>query len=193
MKRNLRNFLVATLLAAVTPLLAPIAQAQGMPMMPMMGHHADRIAEKLKLTPDQRAQFDAMIQKSKAQRESMKKTHEDMRAAMKAEFAKPEPDLAALAAKGDEVHARMGAAHREMRDGWLKLYATMSPEQKGMVKMMLMHHMKMMHHMRERMRHHHHHHHWGHDGDRGGRDGHDGGKWGDKPGERKSDKPQSKD
>ncbi|MEJ0048366.1 MAG: hypothetical protein WDN04_21270 [Rhodospirillales bacterium] len=50
MKRNLRNILVATLLAAAAPLLAPAAHAQGMPMM-SFGHHADRIAEKLKLSP----------------------------------------------------------------------------------------------------------------------------------------------
>lgn len=174
------------MLAAATPLFSPLAQAQDMPMMPMMGRHADRIAEKLKLTPDQRVQFDAMIEKSKAQRESMKKTHEDMHAAMKAEFAKPEPDLAALAAKGDEVHGQMAAAHREIRDGWLKLYATMSPEQKGMVKVMLMHHMKMMHHMRERMRHHH----WQHDGEADGRGGPG---WDQKPGDMHGDKPQSKD
>ncbi len=107
----------------------------------------------------------------------MKKTHEDMRAAMKAEFAKPEPDLAALAARGDEVRGRMAAAHREMRDGFLKLYAGMTPEQKGMVKKMIIHRMKMMHHMRERMMRHHGHHQWGHGGDHGDR------KWGDKHGD----------
>jgi Spy/CpxP family protein refolding chaperone len=170
MKRNLRNFLLATLVVVAAPLVSLPALAQGMPMMPM-GHHSERLAEKLKLTPDQRAQWDALMQKSKAQFEAMRKTRHEMHEAMKAEFAKPEPDLAALAAKGDAARERGMAAHRELRDGWLRLYATMSPEQKGVVKHAILHHMKKMHHMRERMMHmrHHHGHHdgehggWGHD------------------------------
>jgi Spy/CpxP family protein refolding chaperone len=179
MKRNLRNFLLAALLAAATPLLAPAARAQGMmPMMPM-GHHADRMAEKLKLTPDQRAQWDAMVQKSKAQMEAMRKQHHEMHEAMKAELAKPEPDLAALAAKGDAARESGMAAHKELRDGWLRLYATMTPEQKGMVKKAIIWHMKRMRHMHERMMRMQGHHHGGWDhgdrdghGDRGGHDGH---------------------
>jgi uncharacterized membrane protein len=179
MKRNLRNFLLATLLAAATPLLAPVAQAQG--MMPM-GHHAERMAEKLKLTPDQRAQWDAMVQKSKAQHEAMRKQHREMHEAMKAELAKPEPDLAALAATGDAARASGMAAHKELRDGWLKLYATMNPEQKGMVKKAIIWHMKKMRHMHHRMMMMQRHHRggWEH-GDRGGHDGHDGRKHGDVP------------
>ncbi len=163
MKRNFRNFLVATLLAAVTPLLSAPAMAQGMPMMPF-GHGAERLAERLKLTPAQRTQWDAMVQKSKAQFEAMRAAHHEMHEAMKAELAKPEPDLAALAAKADAAHERGAAAHKELRDGWLKLYATMSPEQKGVVKKAILWHMEKMHHMRMRMMHHHHH---GHDGEHG--------------------------
>jgi Spy/CpxP family protein refolding chaperone len=194
MKRNLRNFLVATLLAAAMPLLAPAVQAQGMPMMPM-GHGAERLAEKLNLTPDQRAQWDAMVQKSKAQFEAMRKAHHEMHEAMKAEMAKPEPDLAALAAKGDATRARGMAAHKELRDGWLKLYATMSPEQKGVVKQAIIWHMKKMHHMRMRMmhgHHHHGHHHHGHGGEHGDW-GHGEHKHGDAHGDAHGGAPQSKD
>jgi Spy/CpxP family protein refolding chaperone len=173
MKRNLRNFLLATLFAAAAPLLSAPAMAQGMPMMPF-GHGAERLAEKLNLTPAQRTQWDAMVQKSKAQFEAMRAAHHEMHEAMQAELAKPEPDLAALAAKADAARARGMAAHKELRDGWLKLYATMSPEQKGVVKKAILWHMEKMHHMRMRMmhhhhhgHHHHHHHHHGDDGEHG--------------------------
>lgn len=182
MKRNFRNFLAAALLATAMPLLSAPALAQGMPMMPF-GHGAERLAEKLNLTPAQRVQWDAMMQKSKTQFEAMRKAHHEMHEAMKAELAKPEPDLAALAAKADAARAQGMAAHRELRDGFLKLYATMSPEQKGVVKHAIIHHMHKMRHMRERMMHGHHHHHGGDHGDwgHGGHDGHDGWKSGDKP------------
>jgi uncharacterized membrane protein len=207
MKRNFKNFLLAALLAVVA---APFALADmdggpdggmhgggmhgpgpgGMPGMDMpfmgFGQHADRIKAGLKLTPDQSAQFDAMVARSKAQFPAMKQAHEDMRAAAKAEFAKPEPDLAALAARGDAMRDKAQAAHREIRDGWLKLYATMSPEQKGMVKMMIMHRMHKMHRMmRERM--HHRHHHGDHEGGSWGRDGHDNWKSRDGRGQSKDD------
>jgi len=149
MKRNLRNLLVAALFAVAPPLLSAPAMAQGMPMMPM-GHHLDRLAEKLKLTPEQKPQWDAMVKKTKEHFEAMRKAHHEMHEAFKAEMDKPEPDLAALAAKSDAMRERGMAAHKELRDGWLKLYATMSPEQKGVVKHAILHHMKMRH-MREKM------------------------------------------
>ena len=71
MKRNLRNVLLATLLATVTPLLSAPAMAQGMPMM-SMGQGIEKLAAKLKLTPEQRKEWDSMVQKSKAQHESMR-------------------------------------------------------------------------------------------------------------------------
>lgn len=162
MKRNLRNILLATLLVAVTPMLSAPVQAQGMPSMPFA--HADELAAKLKLTPAQMTQWDAMVQKTRTQHEAMKKARHEMHEAMKAELAKPEPDLAALAARADAMHDQMRAAHREVRDGWLKLYATMNAEQKGVVKHAIIWHMKKMHHMRMRMMHHHHHGHHGEDG-----------------------------
>jgi periplasmic protein CpxP/Spy len=161
MKRNLRNILLATLLAAVTPMLSAPVQAQNMPMMPFA--HAEKLAAKLKLTPEQKTQWDTMVQKTKTQHEAMKKAHHEMHEAMKAELAKPEPDLAALATKADAMHDQLRAAHRELRDGWLKLYATMNAEQKGVVKQAILRHMRKMHHMHEGMVHHHHE----HDGDHG--------------------------
>jgi Spy/CpxP family protein refolding chaperone len=188
MKRNLKNILAAMLFVAATPMVAPLASAQGMPMMMPMGHHAERLAERLKLTPEQKAQFDALVQKAKAQQEAMRAAKHEMHEAVKAEFEKPAPDLAALAAKADAMHAKGAAAHKELRDGWLKLYAGMSLEQKGEVKKALIWHMKKMHHMHKRMMHMMHRHHHG-DGD----DGHgDHGGW-DHGGNQKHSGAQSKD
>ena len=61
MKRNFKNFLTAMLFVAALPMAAPLARAQGMPMMMPMGHHAERLAEHLKLTPEQKAQWDALV------------------------------------------------------------------------------------------------------------------------------------
>ena len=171
MKRNLRNFLLASFLLAGVPLAAHVANADdksmgmgggmhgdmggGMGMVPF-GKRAEKLATELKLTPEQRLQWDAQMQKSKSQMEAMRRAHEGVRDAMKAELAKPEPDLAALAAKADAMRDQGRAAHREIRDGWLKLYATMSPEQKGVVKKMLVRHMSMMDRMRNRMEQRHH-------------------------------------
>jgi Spy/CpxP family protein refolding chaperone len=191
MKRNLKNFLTAMLFVAAMPMFAPLARAQGMPMMMPMGHHAERLAERLKLTPEQKAQWDALMQKAKAQHEAMRAAHHEMHEAVKAEFEKPAPDLAALAAKGDAMRAKGMAAHKELRDGWLRLYAGMSLEQKGEVKHALIWHMKKMHHMHKRMMrmmHHHHHHHHG-DGEHGHGD-HGG--W-DHGGNQKHGGSQSKD
>lgn len=175
MKRNFRNLLMAGLLAAASPLVAPMANAQemGMPLA-HMGARAEKLATQLKLSPDQRAQWDALIQKSKAQFEAMHKAHREMHEAMKAELAKPEPDLAALAAKADEMRDKGRAAHRELRDGWLKLYAGFSVEQKGVVRKEIQKHMSrfdkmhhMMEHMRDRMKDMHERHHGpGRDGDK---------------------------
>ena len=116
-----------------------------------MGARAEKLAAELKLSPEQRAQWDALIQKSKAQFEATRKAHKDMHEALKAELAKPEPDLAALAAKADEMRDKGRAAHKEVRDGWLKLYAGFSAEQKGIVKKHIQYHMSRFEKMRNRM------------------------------------------
>jgi len=73
---------------------------------------------------------------------------------MRAELAKPEPDLAALAAMADDMHAQGDALRRDVRDPWLKLYATFNAQQKAIVREMLQQKMERAEHLRKRMREH---------------------------------------
>ena len=52
-----------------------------------------------------------------------------MQAALAAELAKAEPDLAAVAAVGDDVQAKNLALRHQVRDAWLAVYSTFSPDQ----------------------------------------------------------------
>jgi Spy/CpxP family protein refolding chaperone len=153
MKRHFRNLLLAGLLVAAAPLVAPMASAQGMPPGPFgpFGPRIERLAAELKLSAEQRAQWDAQVQKSKSLFEAMKKARADMHQTIKAELAKAEPDLAALAAKADEARDKGRSAHRELRDGWLKLYAGFSAEQKAVVKKRILAHIERFDRMRDRM------------------------------------------
>ena len=53
---------------------------------------------------------------------------------MKSEIAKAEPDLAAMAAIADDAEQQGRALRRQVRDEWLKVYATFSVEQKAIVR-----------------------------------------------------------
>ena len=53
---------------------------------------------------------------------------------MKAELAKAEPDLAAVAALADQAQANGQSLRQQVRDEWLKLYATFTPTQKQVVR-----------------------------------------------------------
>ena len=154
MKIRIRHLLVAALFAAA-PLVAPGASAQERDPGPfgMIGPRLERFAAELRLTPEQRQQWDAQMQKSKAQFEAMRKARAEMHAAVKAELARAEPDLAALAARGDAMRDQGRAAHKEIRDGWLRLYATFNAEQKAAVKKRMLAHFARMERLRDRMHH----------------------------------------
>ena len=57
-----------------------------------------------------------------------------MQAALATELAKAEPDLAAVAAVGDDVQAKNLALRHQVRDAWLAVYSTFSPDQKAIVR-----------------------------------------------------------
>jgi len=153
MKRHFRNLLLAGLLLASIPFAAPMAGAQGMAHGPFgpAGPRLERLATELKLSAEQRAQWDAQMQKSKTVHEAMRKARTDMHQVVKAELAKAEPDLAALAAKADEARDKGRAAHRDLRDGWLKLYAGFNAEQKAIVKKRILVHLGRFEKLRDRM------------------------------------------
>ena len=59
---------------------------------------------------------------------------EQVHAALTAELAKAEPDFAAVAAAADAAQANGQALRKQVRDEWLKLYATFTPAQKVIVR-----------------------------------------------------------
>jgi Spy/CpxP family protein refolding chaperone len=92
------------------------------------------IKAKLNLNTAQQLQFDQVAAQGKAAREAARADMLTVREATRAELAKAEPDLAAIAARADEARAKRQAAHQAVRTAWLTLYAGFTPEQKAVVK-----------------------------------------------------------
>jgi len=89
---------------------------------------------QLGLNTSQQVMFDNAVAASKAARATFRSNMEQVHAALNAELAKPEPDLAAVAASADAAHANSQALRKQVRDQWLALYATFSPTQKAVVR-----------------------------------------------------------
>lgn len=149
MKRLFQIFVVASALLA-TPLTlwaSPGLGGGGFALPP-------QAKERLNLTPEQSAQWDYAAQQSRAAGEAMKASRRELKEATKAELAKPEPDLAALAALGDSTQARNQQARHAARDEWLKLYASMSGAQKATVREFLIKRIERLEQFRQHMREH---------------------------------------
>jgi Spy/CpxP family protein refolding chaperone len=110
------------------------------------------VKDRLNLSTSQQVMFDAALASTRSAREAGRGERDRVRAALRAELAKPEPDLAALAALSDAAQANGQALRRQVRDEWLKLYATFSPEQKAVVREMLAKRLERHERFRERMR-----------------------------------------
>jgi Spy/CpxP family protein refolding chaperone len=117
----------------------------------MIGPLIARARANLNLNTSQSGMFDAALAQSKAARETGRALHQKVRDALAAELAKPEPDLAAVAAVADGVREQGAALHKEVRAAWLALYATFSPEQKAVVKDMLQQRLARIDAVRQRM------------------------------------------
>jgi Spy/CpxP family protein refolding chaperone len=89
---------------------------------------------ELNLNTSQQQQWDNAVAMSTAARNAMRANLQQARTALEAELAKAEPDLASLAAATDSVRDQMASLHRQARDAWLALYATFTPEQKGIAR-----------------------------------------------------------
>jgi Spy/CpxP family protein refolding chaperone len=103
---------------------------QGEPVAQAIAH----VKEKLALNAEQQKMFDATVAQSRAAREAGRTEMLRIREAMKAELAKPEPDLASVAAIGDEVRAKVQAERAKVRASWLNLYGTFTTAQKQVVR-----------------------------------------------------------
>jgi len=92
------------------------------------------VQAQLNLNTSQQAMWDSVVTNAKATRAAGRAGMEQVHAALVAELAKPEPDLAAVAAISDQSQGNAAAARKVIRDQWLALYATFTPAQKTVVR-----------------------------------------------------------
>lgn len=92
------------------------------------------VQAQLGLNTAQQAQWDGAVAQSKTAHQTARANFSQLKAATQAELAKPEPDLAALAALADDVQQQNMAARKAAREAWLALYATFTTEQKATVR-----------------------------------------------------------
>ena len=136
---------------------AALAQPAGGPHGPggadaMIGHLIAHAKAQLNLNTMQQGMFDKAVADSKAARETARALHQKVRDAAQAELAKPEPDLAAIAAAADAAAEQGRALRKPIRNEWLALYDKFSPEQKAVVRDLLQKRMARAESFRERMR-----------------------------------------
>ena len=93
-----------------------------------------KVKSDLKLNTSQQLQWDAVIAQTKAAHDTGRTNFEQLKTALQAELAKPEPDFAAVATIADGVRGQHAALHKQTRDAWLALYATFTPEQKAVAR-----------------------------------------------------------
>lgn len=117
-----------------------------------LGQAIARAQAKLNLNTSQKLMFDNALAQTKAARESGRALHQKVRDSLAAELAKPEPDLAAVAAVADGVQQQGLSLRHQVRDTWLQLYGTFSPDQKAMVRDILQNHMARMESFRQKIK-----------------------------------------
>jgi len=144
-------FLAVGSAAAHGPGMGP----QGGPGGPHGGAQVEQLIQQLKgklaLDTSQQVLFDNAVAATRAARQTGRAERERIHAQMKAELAKAEPDLAAMAALADAAQGQGQALRRSVRDQWLQLYATFTPAQKGIVRDALVQRMQRFEQFRERM------------------------------------------
>jgi len=92
------------------------------------------VKDQLALNTDQQKMFDAAVAQTRTARDAGRTEMLAVRDAMKAELAKPEPDLAAVAAVADAARAKGQAERLKVRTTWLNLYGTFTVAQKQVVR-----------------------------------------------------------
>ena len=157
--RNLRTITMASAVALAMTLGASgaLAQPVGGPHGPgspdqMIGRLIEHAKAQLNLNTSQQLTFDAAVARSRAAHESGRALRQKVKDAAQVQLANPEPDLAAVAAVADEAEQQGRALRLSIRNEWLKLYATFTPEQKAVVRDILQKKMAQGESFRERMR-----------------------------------------
>jgi len=103
----------------------------------MVGHLIAEAKAELKLNTMQQVMFDTAVAKSRLAHENARSLHSKVRDTLQTELAKPEPNLAAVAAAADAAAEDGRVARKASRDEWLALYGQFSPEQKAVVRDLL--------------------------------------------------------
>ena len=93
-----------------------------------------RLKSELNLNTSQQTMWDNAVAAGKAARTTAHANMQKVHDTLTAELAKPEPDLAAVSAAADGARTANAALHAQVRDAWLNLYATFTPDQKAVVK-----------------------------------------------------------
>ena len=107
---------------------------------------------QLNLNTSQQAMWDSVVAQGKAARESARGAMQNVHDTLTAELAKAEPDLAAVSAAADAARAAAEQSHRQVRDAWLNLYSTFTPDQKAVVKSAIQRHLAKAEQFREEMK-----------------------------------------
>ena len=109
------------------------------------------LKDQLNLNTSQQAMWDNAVAAGKAARQTARTNMQKVHDTLAAELAKPEPDLAAVAAAADAARNANAALHAQVRDAWLNIYSTFTPEQKAVVKNALSQRLARMDKFREKM------------------------------------------
>jgi Spy/CpxP family protein refolding chaperone len=92
------------------------------------------LKSQLNLNTSQQSMWDNAVAAGKAARQTARANLQKVHDTLSAELAKPEPDLAAVAAASDVARNANAALHGQVRDAWLNVYSTFTPDQKTVVK-----------------------------------------------------------
>jgi protein CpxP len=110
-----------------------------------------RLKGQLNLNTSQQTMWDNAVAAGKAARATARTNMQKVHDTLTAELAKNEPDLAAVSAAADSARNANAALHGQVRDAWLNLYATFTPDQKTVVKNALSQRMAKMEQRHEKM------------------------------------------
>ncbi len=101
-------------------------------------HVLGAVKGQLNLNTSQQLMWDSAVAQTNAARASGRDNMQKVHDALTAELAKPEPDLAAVAAMADSAQTSNQTLRHGVRDQWLQLYGTFTPEQKAVVRTALL-------------------------------------------------------
>ena len=130
---------LAMTMGAGAALAQPMGGPHGGPHGPgsgdeMIGRAIANAKAQLNLNSLQQQMFETAVADSKKLHASSQEIRQKTRGVVQKELAKPEPDLAVVAAAADAAIDEARALRKPVRDEWLKLYATFTPEQKAVVR-----------------------------------------------------------